>query len=362
MNNTIFDDVFRTMIEKMPYLAVHLINEVFHTSYPENVPIVQLRNEHQQENGEIITDSCLKIAGKLYHIECQSVDDTTMAIRMIEYDFSIAIENAQKQGRKYRMDFPKSCVLYLRSGKNTPDFLEIEMVLSDEKIVHYWVPTMKLETYTRNSIFEKNLLMLLPFYIMRYEKDIHEMSENPEMFQSLLNDYEEIRINLERELSGADKTALYMNLNKLIIKIADYICRNEKTVRKGIGEIMGGKVLELESERLERLQKEAEAEAKAIGEAIGEERLSTLLNRLIMDGRSAEIQSVVTNTDIRKQLYKEYGILSEQVLNKKTVLLFICELRGEILEIKCNLTNDMNVDIIGSEIKKLEFLTGFDRP
>ncbi|WP_026650119.1 hypothetical protein [Blautia wexlerae] len=61
-----------------------------------------------------------------------------------------------------------------------------------------------------------------------------------------------------------------MNLNKLIIKIADYICRNEKTVRKGIGEIMGGKVLELESERLERLQKEAEAEAKAIGEAIGE--------------------------------------------------------------------------------------------
>ena len=335
MNNTIFDDVFRTMIEKMPYLAVPLINEVFHTSYLENVPIVQLRNEHQQENGEIITDSCLKIAGKLYHIECQSADDTTMAIRMIEYDFSIAIENAQKQGRKYRMDFPKSCVLYLRSGKNTPDFLEIEMVLSDENIVHYRVPTMKLETYTRDSIFEKNLLMLLPFYIMRYEKDIHEMSENPEMFQSLLNDYEEIRINLERELSGADKTALYMNLNKLIIEIADYICRNEKTVRKGIGEIMGGKVLELESERLERLQKEAEAEAKAIGEArgraigeakgiaigeakgiaigeaIGEERLSTLLNRLIMDGRSAEIQSVVTNAETRKRLYKEYGILPE---------------------------------------------------
>ena len=193
------------------------------------------------------------------------------------------------------------------------------MVLPDENIVHYRVPTMKLETYTRDSIFEKNLLMLLPFYIMRYEKDIHEMSENPEMFQSLLNDYEEIRINLERELSGADKTALYMNLNKLIIKIADYICQNEKKVWKGIGEIMGGKVLELESERLERLQKEAEAEAKAIGEArgraigeaIGEERLSTLLNRLIMDGRSAEIQSVVTNAETRKRLYKEYGILPE---------------------------------------------------
>ena len=311
MNNTIFDDVFRTMIEKMPYLAVPLINEVFHTSYPENVPIVQLRNEHQQENGEIITDSCLKIAGKLYHIECQSVDDTTMAIRMIEYDFSIAIENAQKQGRKYRMDFPKSCVLYLRSGKNTPDFLEVDVVFPDGGCHLYRVPAIKVENYTKDKIFEKSLLMLLPFYIMRYEKRGHEMSENPQLFQELLNEYEVIRSKLEVEITESGRSELFSDLIGLITRISDHIFRNEEKVRKGIGEIMGGKVLELESERLERLQKEAEAEAKAIGEAIGEERLSTLLNRLIMDGRSAEIQSVVTNTDIRKQLYKEYGILSE---------------------------------------------------
>ena len=96
-----------------------------------------------------------------------------------------------------------------------------------------------------------------------------------------------------------------MDLNKLIIKIADYICQSEEVVRKGIGEIMGGKVLELESERLL-------AEGKAIGEAEGEtkgeERLSVLINRLILDGRSTEIQSVVTNAEIRKQMYKEYGI------------------------------------------------------
>ena len=305
MNNTIFDDVFRTMIEKMPYLAVPLINEVFHTSYPEDVPFVQLRNEHQQENGEIITDSCLKIGGKMYHIECQSIDDTTMAIRMIEYDFSIAVESAQKQGRRYRMDFPKSCVLYLRSGKNTPDFLEVEMVLADESVVLYKVPAIKLETYTKDRIFEKDLLMLLPFYIMRYEKDIHEMSENPELFQHLLNEYEEIRTNLEKELTETGKSDLYMNLNKLIVKIADYMCRNEDVVRKGIGEVMGGKVLELETERL---RAEGQAVGKEIGKAEGEERLSILINHLILDGRNEEIQSVVTNTEVRKKLYKEYGM------------------------------------------------------
>ena len=309
MNNTIFDDVFRTMIEKMPYLAVPLINEVFHTSYPQDVPIIQLRNEHQQENGEIITDSCLKIGDKLYHIECQSTDDTTMAIRMIEYDFSIAVENAHKQGRRYRMDFPRSCVLYLRSGNHTPDFLGVEMALADGNIVLYQISTIKLETYTKDSIFEKNLLMLLPFYIMRYEKNIHEMSENPELFQCLLNEYEEIRTNLVKELSGADKAALYMDLNKLIIKIADYICQSEEVVRKGIGDVMGGKVLELESERLRAEgEKIGEIKGEIRGEAKGEERLSILINRLILDGRSAEIQSVVTNAEIRKQMYKEYGM------------------------------------------------------
>ena len=39
-------------------------------------------------------------------------------------------------------------------------------------------------------------------------------------------------------------------MTKLIIKIADYIFRENDNVRKGIGDIMGGKVLELESERL----------------------------------------------------------------------------------------------------------------
>ena len=33
---TIFDDVFRTMAEKMPRLLIPLINEVFQKDYPEN--------------------------------------------------------------------------------------------------------------------------------------------------------------------------------------------------------------------------------------------------------------------------------------------------------------------------------------
>lgn len=64
-NNTIFDDVFRTMMEKMTYLIVPLINEVFHTSYPENVKIVHLRNEHHLEDGELIADGRMDEIGRI---------------------------------------------------------------------------------------------------------------------------------------------------------------------------------------------------------------------------------------------------------------------------------------------------------
>lgn len=72
---------------------------------------------------------------------------------------------------------------------------------------------------------------------------------------------------------------------------------------------MGGKVLQLESERLrEEGMAIGEARGKAIGKAEGEARLSALINRLILDGRSDEVQRVVTSESRRKELYAEYGL------------------------------------------------------
>ena len=185
--------------------------------------------------------------------------------------------------------------------ENMPDYLEADVVFPDENTYVYSIPTIKMSDYTKDSIFEKNLLMLLPFYIMRYEKKGHDLNNNPELFQLFLYDYEEIRINLERVLTETGRSELYTDLTKLIVKIADYIFRKEEDVRKGIGEIMGGKVLELESERLK-------AEGKAIGQAQGENRLGSLITRLIQDQRTEEIPVVSVDPKRREQLYKEYNL------------------------------------------------------
>ena len=65
---TVFDDVYRTMVQKMPELMIPLINEVFHTNYPEDIEKAQLRNEHLEIQKKLITDSILNIAGNMYRI------------------------------------------------------------------------------------------------------------------------------------------------------------------------------------------------------------------------------------------------------------------------------------------------------
>lgn len=91
--------------------------------------------------------------------------------------------NTEKVDGRYCVEFPRSCVLYLRSGKRTPDFLEVELILPDSQMCVYRVPTVKVEHYTKDSIFEKKLLMLLPFYIMRYEKSADIIEKDSENFR-----------------------------------------------------------------------------------------------------------------------------------------------------------------------------------
>ena len=80
---------------------------------------------------------------------------------------------------------------------------------------------------------------------------------------------------------------------------------------------MGGKVLQLESERLLELGEargkiigtaEGKAEGKAEGEAIGEARMRMLINRLIADGRMDEIGKIIDSAEACRKLYKEYGL------------------------------------------------------
>ncbi len=286
-SNTIFDDVFRTMLEKMPQLAIPLINEVFGTSYPEDIEIIQKRNEHQTQNGRVIPDSHLLIANRIYHIECQSTDDSTMVIRMIEYDFAISLEHVQKENGRYRMYFPQSCVLYLRGTKKR-DTISVEIVMPDGNTVEYTVPVVQVQRFTCDDMLQKHLLFLLPYHVIKYEQE-KGLDTDSEKWKELLDEYAKIEKYLEKNFLEKGNEKAYRDMVELIIRIADYVFRDKEKVKKGFGDVMGGKVLELESDKLIQRGIEQGLE-KGIQQGIAMERKNTELVRRKAEEAEEEIQ------------------------------------------------------------------------
>lgn len=132
-NGTIYDDVLRTLQERHPELLIPLVNEVFHTAYPQAAKVTRLPEEYQKVVSKVIADSCSMIENCIYHIECQSTKNGKMALRMVEYDFFMALADTKKQDGHYRLRMPKSCVLYLRGGTDISDKEELHTISCDMK-------------------------------------------------------------------------------------------------------------------------------------------------------------------------------------------------------------------------------------
>ena len=287
-HSTIFDDVFRTIAQKMPQLLIPLINEVFHTSYSEEEHFEQLRNEHYEKYGTVITDSIIRIGNHIYHLECQSSKDKTMVIRMFEYDISIAIEHASYENDEiWEIEFPQSCILYIRNHRDLPDYHEAVVKFADGQKVRYRVPILQAKKYTVDRIFEKRLLILLPYHILRYEHFLKHNGTDTRKLQQLLADFREINRRLEETAEKENKSHLYMDMIVLIEQIADYIIPKNNTIRKGLGDVMGGKILKLRPEELLELgEARGEARWEARGKAKGrlegkrEERLDAIQNMM----------------------------------------------------------------------------------
>jgi len=95
-------------------------NEVFHTNYPENATITKLGDKHHLLLKPLETDSYLGIWDKAYHFECESTPSNgVISVRMFQYDVAVAIERKHKENGSYIIEFPNSCVIYLRHNKST---------------------------------------------------------------------------------------------------------------------------------------------------------------------------------------------------------------------------------------------------
>ncbi len=169
ITNTPYDDVFRTLLNDCSPLIIPVIKEVF---------------------GE----------QKKYHLECQSSTDNSMLIRFFEYDTQIALDEGTVNGNILTVTLLHSAVLFLRHHASTPETLKIRMV-TPGGTVEYDVQVMKSQQYTLEEIFEKNLLLLIPFYIFSHETRFDEYEKHKTKLKTLQEDYEQIKNKLEELLN-----------------------------------------------------------------------------------------------------------------------------------------------------------------
>jgi len=301
-HTTIFDDVFRTMKEKMPFLLIPLVNEVFGTDYKADDIVTHTADTHMTQSGKRITDACTYISNRCYHIECQSRTDNTIVIRMFEYDMAVALQNMQEEDGKRIIAFPHSAILYLRHNSRTKDKEELVIRFDDGSECEYSVPVVRLQDYTLSDIWEKQLYIMLPFYLLRYEKWLSSKDRDESVKECLLSDCREIYSRLFglSEVEGDDVKGIPASeMDELVKRIANYILRRESDIKKEVGAIMGGQVLEFSweaNERLTRELKEAKSERKsAESRARKAEADYAALVKMIKEGRFAELELAVAD-------------------------------------------------------------------
>ena len=252
----IYDGAFRTILNDCRKLIIPVINEIFDEHYTGEEEIRFFPNEHfldQQDaaDKERITDTNFQIIGRIvkkYHLECESsLPDGKITIRLFEYDAQIALDEGEVTEETLTVTFPNTAVMYLRSYKKTPDKMKY-VIVTPGGTVEYDVPIMKVQSYSLDEIFEKRLLMLIPFYIFSHEKSFSEYNNNEQKLEELKAEY---RIILER-LDDLEKQGIIGAFDKrTIIELSSdvirEIARKYENVQKGIGAMMRGPLIQTEA-------------------------------------------------------------------------------------------------------------------
>ena len=265
-----YDNVFKTMKSKHKRLFISVINDTFGKNYAMDTKVEILSSEGYLTESETIdgskdieeqiSDFVIKIEKEVYLLECQSYDDGSMAIRIAEYAFIVARQFAVWDIGHAAIPMPRFAIIYVKRTEKTPKTTRITFIFPDGQEVNYESVNVILEEFTKEYIVEKRLFPYIPFYIARYEKEmisernIENAAEDLEYFRN-----EMVRLHKKGELTDDEIVDLMGFVNTIITHITNGNKSEERLVN-----IMGGTVIETESEKLIRRGIEAgRAEGKA---------------------------------------------------------------------------------------------------
>ncbi len=264
--STPFDDVFRTLVVEHSSLLISLINEMFPgTNYSGNEKTIPLNetyfiNRDTGEQDKRILDSALAIissdgASRIFHLECQSTPDGSMILRIFEYDTQIALKTSGiVEGNILEIAMPTTGILYLRSNSSTPDKMTIKLIAPSGDNLRYDVPIMKLKDYDCDSILEKELYFLIPFYLFNFEDDFDKIeSGDMTVTESFRKRFSKLYDLLKERLNdGRIDVMSHHSIIMLTKKVIAALTTDKAAVKEEADKIMGGQVIDYETKVIYR--------------------------------------------------------------------------------------------------------------
>ena len=328
-SKTPYDDAFKTLVTECGKLVIPLVNEVFGKDYSDDSEVTVNPNEHIKspdtfKRRKRIADSSLMIRNDRYIVECQSVPDGSMIVRMFEYSILEAIDSSAYNNYTLHIAIPDAVVLFLRSNDDTPEKMNI-IIDTPGGSVEYDVRVVCMKNYGMDYILEKKLYILLPFYIFTFEPELDEYNNDSQKLDGMIDTYRLIFETI-KNLTESQELDYYnaVTIIRMIRFVFDNLTENYENVKE-VTNLMGGRVLDYPERR-------AYHRGIAVGEARGELKGETLSYiKMIMRKHSRGkdlnqiVEEMIEDTDMNesdvRQIYNflvdDLSQSAEDILEKK---------------------------------------------
>lgn len=179
------DQMMKVLFKLSKKVMVNLLNALFNEDYDYNKVSIEY------SNSEFVDDDFDRLYGDIfitvrtenksfsYHIEFQTLNDNSMAIRMFRYGFEKAVERAgDENNEEITLYYPKQLVIFLEENKNVKDELYFKLRLPDEQEIRFSVPVLKYWEYSAEDLKDKKMYALLPLQVFKSRKRIKAIYNN----------------------------------------------------------------------------------------------------------------------------------------------------------------------------------------
>ena len=326
-NETVYDSVFWTSVNMLTRYLIPLVNEAFGERFTENASITLKPGKQVTEltNGSLRRrelDSLARVSeafssptdpgpGELverdYHFECEASGGSTVALRIVEYASGYAFQNPVLTKDGAELVIPYSAVIFLRPPAGVTDHLRIR-IRYPGGIAHYDVPALRMQDYTVEDLFDKGLLLLVPFSIFLFgDKELREMDTQTESLSKLEGMLDTINARLQEMVSDRQIDAVQRgNLLRYTDRVIAKAAAKYQNVRKGAERIMGGYIIRTD---IDAYVEKGRIEGERAGQIKGENKLSRLMQILLDSGRNDDARKAASDEKVRQRLYEEFQIV-----------------------------------------------------